>query len=242
MALSFACLPGPGRVPCLCQLGRLAERPLHLRTVSLAVLLSGAFWRLPPRLVRPEAFLVSRLSAVLPRAADSVDPWSVPFHLLLLPRSLLQSLLGRPPRLRGRRAPESYLGERRFPLILQNLHRIFLRLSYPVWLCLVYDAVDCLVVGWPLRHRARHDYPGGQRRPARRLHFRLPCVPSSRGRNDGPPLRRPIRKKALRLRQLPQRQAQEVGLGEPVFGGIRRSLCSSLLDGHLVRLENCSRC
>jgi hypothetical protein len=36
---------------------------------------------------------------------------------------------------------QSYLGERRFPLILQNLHRIFLRLSYPVWLCLVYDAV-----------------------------------------------------------------------------------------------------
>ena len=34
----------------------------------------------------------------------------------------------------------SYLGERYFPLILQNSHRIFLRLSYPVWLCLVYDA------------------------------------------------------------------------------------------------------
>lgn len=34
----------------------------------------------------------------------------------------------------------SYLGERYFPLILQNTHRIFLRLSYLVWAVLVYDA------------------------------------------------------------------------------------------------------
>jgi hypothetical protein len=38
-------------------------------------------------------------------------------------------------------ARKSYLGERSFPLILQNLHRIFLRLSYIVWGFLVYDAV-----------------------------------------------------------------------------------------------------
>jgi hypothetical protein len=36
---------------------------------------------------------------------------------------------------------KSYLGERRFPLILQNFHRYFLRLSYPVWGFLAYDAV-----------------------------------------------------------------------------------------------------
>jgi len=35
----------------------------------------------------------------------------------------------------------SYLGERWFPLVLQNVHRNFLRLSYPVWGFLVYDAV-----------------------------------------------------------------------------------------------------
>src|SRR6266704_4241917 len=35
----------------------------------------------------------------------------------------------------------SYLGERTFPLILQNYHRYFLRLSYIVWGFLVYDAV-----------------------------------------------------------------------------------------------------
>ena len=35
---------------------------------------------------------------------------------------------------------KTYLGERTFPLILQNFHRYFLRLSYIVWVFLVYDA------------------------------------------------------------------------------------------------------
>ena len=34
----------------------------------------------------------------------------------------------------------SYLGERSFPLIFQNAHRYFLRLCYPVWAFLVWDA------------------------------------------------------------------------------------------------------
>jgi hypothetical protein len=36
---------------------------------------------------------------------------------------------------------KSYLGERSLPLILQNFHRYFLRLSYLIWGILVYDAV-----------------------------------------------------------------------------------------------------
>jgi len=36
---------------------------------------------------------------------------------------------------------KSYLGERSFPLIMQNFHRYFLRLSYLIWGVLVYDAV-----------------------------------------------------------------------------------------------------
>ncbi|MCC7157852.1 MAG: hypothetical protein IT161_24950 [Bryobacterales bacterium] len=34
-----------------------------------------------------------------------------------------------------------YLGERSLPLILQNSHRFFLRLSYPVWAFLAWDAI-----------------------------------------------------------------------------------------------------
>ena len=36
---------------------------------------------------------------------------------------------------------KSYLGERTFPLVLQNFHRYFLRLSYIVWGFLIYDAL-----------------------------------------------------------------------------------------------------
>src|ERR1700678_2558876 len=36
---------------------------------------------------------------------------------------------------------KKYLGERSFPLIIQNVHRYFLRLAYVVWAILVYDAV-----------------------------------------------------------------------------------------------------
>ena len=36
---------------------------------------------------------------------------------------------------------KKYLGERSFPLILQNFHRNFLRLSYIVWAFLVWDAI-----------------------------------------------------------------------------------------------------
>ena len=36
---------------------------------------------------------------------------------------------------------KTYLGERSFPLIMQNMHRYFLRLSYPVWGFLAYDAL-----------------------------------------------------------------------------------------------------
>jgi hypothetical protein len=36
---------------------------------------------------------------------------------------------------------KTYLGERSFPLIMQNFHRYFLRLSYLVWAFLVYDAI-----------------------------------------------------------------------------------------------------
>src|SRR3954468_23210798 len=39
---------------------------------------------------------------------------------------------------------KSYLGERTFPLILQNSHRQFLRLSYIIWGFLVYDVWKAL--------------------------------------------------------------------------------------------------
>ena len=129
---------------------------------------------------------------------------------------------------------KTYLGERSFPLILQNFHRYFLRLSYIVWGFLVYDAVRSfffpdgfgigigslvLVVNVVLLggyvfgcHAFRH-LIGGDIRP----HLGSPCAAQT-----------------LRLRELPERGAQEVGLGEPALGGVFRYLCPPLFDGHLA--------
>ena len=95
-------------------------------------------------MVRPEAGLDSGVAAVFAGAADPAVPRSLPLHLLLLSRRLLQVVLGRPAGLRRRRAARSYWGEQSFPLILQNVHRYFMwiaviflfMLSYDVWLAL----------------------------------------------------------------------------------------------------------
>src|SRR5690349_11369508 len=98
-------VPGPGRLRRLRDLGRLPERALHLRSLSLAVLLAGAFRLVAPCLVRAEAGMVAGAAAVLAGAAHPAVPRSLPVHLLLLPRRVLQGVLVRSHRLfRGRAA------------------------------------------------------------------------------------------------------------------------------------------
>ena len=80
-------------------------------------------------MVRPEAGWWPRLAAVLAGAADPLGARRLPLHLLLLPRRLLQGVLGRPAVLRRRRAAQELPGEQLFPLILQNVHRYFLYLA-----------------------------------------------------------------------------------------------------------------
>ena len=74
---------------------------------------------------------------------------------------------------------KTYLARTRFPLILQNFHRYFLRLSYPGLGFLVYDAWNGFLV--PDRHGFGIGVGtlvlDGQRRAARRLYLRLPRVP-----------------------------------------------------------------
>ena len=63
----------------------------------------------PACLVRPQAGLVARPAAVLAGAADPAVPRPLPLHLLLLPRRLLQGVLGRSAGVRGRRAAQELL-------------------------------------------------------------------------------------------------------------------------------------
>ena len=73
--------------------------------------------------------LVARVPALLAGAPDPGRSRGVPIHVLLLPRGLLQGVLGRPAVLRRGRAAFKYRGENSLPLILQNMHRYFLYLS-----------------------------------------------------------------------------------------------------------------
>ena len=87
----------------------------------------GDLGRLAARPLRPEAGLVAGLAAVLAGAPDSRRPGRLSPHLLLLPRRLLQGVLGRSAGLRGRRAAQDATAARtRCRSSLQNVHRYFL--------------------------------------------------------------------------------------------------------------------
>src|SRR5262245_54530677 len=82
-------------------LGRVSERPLHLRALPLALLRPRNLRLFAPCLVRTEAWLVARMASVLSSATDPAVPGTLPVHVLLLSRRVLQSLLGRPAIVRG---------------------------------------------------------------------------------------------------------------------------------------------
>ena len=96
--------------------GRLPERALHVRPLSLAVLFAGAVRRFAARAPGTEARLVAGVAAVLAGADHPPVPRALPRHLLLLPRRVLQGVLGRSARVcRGRAARELPRRGERFP-------------------------------------------------------------------------------------------------------------------------------
>src|SRR5256885_16984757 len=83
------------RLRCLRDMGRVSERALHVRSVSLAVLLPGDLWRSADGMVRREARMVARSAAILAGADHSALSRTLPVHVLLLSRRVLQGVLGR---------------------------------------------------------------------------------------------------------------------------------------------------
>ena len=186
------------------------------------------------------------LARVLAGAADPAVSGAVPVHLLLLPRRLLQGVLGRSAIVRRRRAAETVPAARRsFPLIVQNIHRYFLYIAL-LFLVFLVCTTSGRRSGSPIprpgrrvRHRRRHAGARDQCRPARRLHARLSlvCATSSAAFSTGC-RGHPVRRRRLRLLELLQPRAHAVGVVSLVLRRVRRPLRPALLDGHLERLAD----
>ncbi len=65
---------------------------------------------------------------------------------------------------------KKYLGERYFPLIIQNIHRYFLYVALLFLVFLAHDVWKALVVQRQIRHRRRDAGAADQSRPAWQLH------------------------------------------------------------------------
>ena len=79
---------------------------------------------------------------------------------------------------------KKYLGERWFPLVIQNIHRYFLYVALAFLVILAHDAWKAMWFPAPgggdgVRHRRRHARARGQRGVAERLHVRLPLAAAS---------------------------------------------------------------
>src|ERR1051325_4087395 len=94
-------LPDPRRLRRLRHLGRVSEWLLLGRQSAVPLLFAGDLGRFSACDPRPQAGMVAGAASLLARAADPALSRPVPLHLLLLPRRLLQGLLGRHDQLRG---------------------------------------------------------------------------------------------------------------------------------------------
>src|SRR6267142_2165310 len=234
-------LRGPRVVRRLHHLGGLPGRALPLRKLSLPVLLARAV-RLGERLVRPQARLVAGLAGVFAGDPDPLGARRVPADLLLLPRRLLQGVLGRPALVCRERAARALPGrgvaaagphERAsvlpVPGVAVPLHPGPRRLA---------GAVVPLAHGRAVRHRRRHAGARGEHGPARRVRPGLPLAAPLGRRRARPALRQARPESDVRLRELPQPAAHVLGLDQPVRRGADRPLHPALLDGRDPRLEN----
>src|SRR5260221_538060 len=170
-------------------------------------------------MVRAAAELVAGMDPLLRRPPDPVGAGVVPRDLLLLPRVLLQGVLGRPSRVHGRRAAR-VLPRRavvppdpaeRAPLLpLPGRALPFRPRPRRVGGALVrrpgHGASD-------VRRRRGDARPGHQRRPPRRLHPGLPFPAPPGGRRAGRDLTLSSLPARVRRRERAEPVASPVGLG-----------------------------
>ena len=139
---------------------------------------------------------------------------------------------------------KTYLGERSFPLILQNMHRYFMYAALVFIVILVVRRVAGAVVEGrrrtaPLRHRRRHARHGGERQrcSASTPSAATRCATSSAAgwtsSRAGPCARPPMTASSWC-----NKRHMTVRVVQPVLGRAHRRLHPPVLDGHHSRLED----
>jgi hypothetical protein len=172
------------------------------------------------------------------RCWSLLGPWRLSAHLLLLSRCLLQSRFGPIPL----HAPwwnraKTYLGERSFPLIMQNAHRYFLYLALiflviltiDVWKALWFvDATNGKVRWIGVVHRAHINVVALVAIP-------LAVTPAAFGRGFLDQFSKSQScYRAYACVSLLQSAATCSGHGSVYLGRLRGSLRAIVLDGHLA--------
>ena len=183
--------------------------------------------RLAARVVRAEARLVAGVAAVLAGAPDPAVPRPLPLHLLLLPRRLLQGVLGRSAVVRRRRAAHELLGRalvpadpaERPPLLHVGGARLH-RCSSPTTSGWRMWFTDPATGATRVRHRRRHARASPSTSCCSRSYT---WAATSLRHVVGGRLRRGLEVAGLRLRRYAcveraQRPAQAVRLVQPVLG------------------------
>ena len=94
VASAAVSLPWIVRVRRVLNLGSVSRHPLPVWPLPFAVLFAGVVRRSDPQLVWGEASVVSGMASVVTRADHPLGAGRVPPDLLLLPRSILQIVLG----------------------------------------------------------------------------------------------------------------------------------------------------
>ena len=188
---------GLGDLHRLRHLGRLPGRPLPLRPLPFAVLLAPNFSATPGE----DSWFgaMPRLDAQLRHRAMLIlwAPGGFRFTCYYYRGAYYKAFWADPPSCTVGEPRKNYLGERSFPLIIQNIHRYFLYLALLFLVLLAHDVWKALWFDGKLRHRRRHAGAAGQRDSAGLLHVRLPLAPPPGRRNVRSLWRsRPVRKNA----------------------------------------------
>lgn len=130
---------------------------------------------------------------------------------------------------------KNYRGERKLPLILQNVHRYFLYLAIAFIFILAYDAIISYTWTNPDGTKSFGIGVGTivlTLNPVFLGLYTFGCHCCATSSVDAQrPLGQPVPEEGVRLRELPQQPPHALGLDQPLLGGLHGLLREDVLDG-----------